>query len=130
MTTCSQVDVLEYYDDILVHSAYDQFLLPAVLRVRMFLGKKSGKSRVAINRRNIFLRDNNQCQYCGSRDQLTIDHVLPLSKGGDWSWGNLVAACHACNSKKGARTLKQLGWSLRKQPTVCVGVVGGRVAVG
>lgn len=76
----AQVDVLEYYDNILVHSAYNQFLIPAVLRIRMFVGKKASKGRVAINRRNIFLRDGNQCQYCGSRDQLTIDHVLPLSK--------------------------------------------------
>lgn len=74
------MDVLEYYDNILVHSAYNQFLIPAVLRIRMFVGKKASKGRVAINRRNIFLRDGNQCQYCGSRDQLTIDHVLPLSK--------------------------------------------------
>ena len=50
------------------------------------------------------------------RSNLTIDHVRPTSKGGDWSWENLVTACVKCNGKKGDSTLKQLGWKLKKQP--------------
>lgn len=111
----NKVDVLEYYDDVLVRSAYNSFMLPAVLRVRFFIQRKAG-GRVPINRRNVFLRDNNTCQYCSSRSDLTIDHVVPLSRGGDWSWNNLVTACSDCNSKKGAKTLRQLGWKLGKQP--------------
>ena len=52
------------------------------------------------------------------RSNLTIDHVRPTSKGGDWSWENLVTACVKCNGKKGDSTLKQLGWKLKKQPQV------------
>ena len=59
------------------------------------------------------------CRYCGVRSNLTIDHVRPTSKGGDWSWENLVTACVKCNGKKGDSTLKQLGWKLKKQPQVC-----------
>ena len=55
-------------------------------------------------------------RYCGVRSNLTIDHVRPTSKGGDWSWENLVTACVKCNGKKGDSTLKQLGWKLKKQP--------------
>ena len=59
-------------------------------------------------------------RYCGVRSNLTIDHVRPTSKGGDWSWENLVTACVKCNGKKGDSTLKQLGWKLKKQPQVAL----------
>ncbi len=62
-------------------------------------------------------------RYCGVRSNLTIDHVRPTSKGGDWSWENLVTACVKCNGKKGDSTLKQLGWKLKKQPQVRPGVL-------
>lgn len=131
MDLFDKTDVLEYYDGVFVRSAYTQFMIPAVLRVRFYVQRKNSYGRVTINRRNVFLRDNNTCQYCGSRNNLTIDHVTPLSRGGDWSWGNLVAACGACNSRKGAKTLKQLGWKLRKQPAepspFDVGIVCGGV---
>ena len=61
-----------------------------------------------------------RCRYCGVRSNLTIDHVRPTSKGGDWSWENLVTACVKCNGKKGDSTLKQLGWKLKKQPQACL----------
>lgn len=56
------------------------------------------------------------CRYCGSTTGLTIDHVVPLSKGGKWVWENLVTACTKCNSKKGSKSLKQLGWKLKNKP--------------
>lgn len=58
------------------------------------------------------------CRYCGSRKDLTMDHVHPASKGGGWEWENLVTCCFSCNSKKGDKTLEQLGWKLRNQPKV------------
>jgi hypothetical protein len=57
-----------------------------------------------------------KCRYCGSKQNLTIDHVVPLSKGGKWVWENLVAACTKCNGKKGSKSLKQLGWKLKSRP--------------
>eukprot|EP00884_Botryococcus_braunii_P010622 jgi/Botrbrau1/19561/Bobra.0035s0053.1 len=112
-----KADVLEYYDDC-VHSARDAYPIPAVLRVRMFLGARSrgGGMQPSLTRRNILIRDHGECQYCRSKHDLTIDHVVPASLGGQWSWDNLVTACSKCNVMKGARTLKQMGWKLRKQP--------------
>ena len=74
---------------------------------------------VKFNRRNIFLRDNFTCQYCGckpSKDELTIDHVVPRSKGGKSTWDNVVIACSSCNSQKGSRLLRQTLLSLRAKP--------------
>lgn len=68
-------------------------------------------------RANIMLRDEETCQYCGkhSRD-LTLDHVVPRSRGGQSTWENLVACCRACNGRKGSRLLKDVGMHLIKQP--------------
>ncbi|EIE27568.1 hypothetical protein COCSUDRAFT_64292 [Coccomyxa subellipsoidea C-169] len=84
-----KVDVLEYYDTC-VRSSSAQFFIPAVLRVRMYVSKREFKAgRLSLSRRNIVMRDMGMCQYCGSTTGLTIDHVVPLSKGGKWVWENL-----------------------------------------
>lgn len=64
----------------------------------------------------IYKRDNNSCQYCGSTRHLTIDHVIPKSKGGSEEWTNLVVACSKCNTKKGDKLLSQTDMKLVKQP--------------
>jgi len=64
----------------------------------------------------IYKRDDYECQYCGSRQNLTIDHVIPKSKGGEDTWNNLVACCAKCNVKKGDKLLKELDMSLKKDP--------------
>lgn len=74
---------------------------------------------VKLNRRNIFARDHNQCQYCGQHhptSELSLDHVRPRSQGGGSSWANLVCCCVACNSKKGGRTPRQAGMTLIRKP--------------
>jgi len=68
-------------------------------------------------RANIMLRDEDTCQYCGKRSrELTLDHVMPRSRGGQSTWENLVACCRACNGRKGNRYLKDVGMHLLKQP--------------
>lgn len=70
-------------------------------------------------RRNLFLRDDFTCQYCGRRcgsDHLSVDHVLPRSRGGSTSWENCVLACVACNARKADRTLKEAGLRLLRSP--------------
>lgn len=71
------------------------------------------------SRSNLFQRDQHTCQYCGqqpSSEQLSIDHVLPRSKGGQTSWSNCVLACRRCNARKGNRTLGDAGMTLRRPP--------------
>lgn len=69
-----------------------------------------------VNRREILRRDNHACQYCGSTRKLTIDHVIPKSKGGPHTWDNVVAACESCNSKKGDRLPQEAGMVLKTKP--------------
>jgi len=65
----------------------------------------------------IYKRDDNECQYCGSRKNLTIDHVIPRSKGGMDTWENLVACCSSCNIAKGNKLLKDTDMKLMRKPT-------------
>ena len=69
-----------------------------------------------VNRREILRRDHHKCQYCGSTKRLTIDHVLPRSRGGLHTWDNVVTACERCNSRKGDRTPEEAQITLRTQP--------------
>lgn len=92
----------------------------AVPRVIRLLGyDRMPRQQVKLNRRNLFARDRNRCQYCGrhfSTSELTIDHVVPRAQGGGDSWNNLVCACVKCNAKKGGRTPQQASMSLITEP--------------
>jgi 5-methylcytosine-specific restriction endonuclease McrA len=73
----------------------------------------------ALNRKNLFARDENRCQYCGRRrptSELSIDHVIPVAKGGGTTWGNVVCCCTECNKLKGGRTPEQAGMELVRRP--------------
>ncbi len=69
-----------------------------------------------VNRREVLRRDHHSCQYCGSNKHLTLDHVLPRSRGGQHTWDNVVVACERCNSRKGDRTPQEVGMQLRTKP--------------
>lgn len=87
--------------------------------IRLFSYDRLPKQTVKLNRRNIYARDRNTCQYCGDRfptSELTLDHVVPRTLGGDNSWQNLVCACVKCNSRKGGRTPDQAKMSLIRKP--------------
>jgi len=73
-------------------------------------------SEIVLTRRNVYLRDNFRCQYCGKTGQLTIDHIVPRSRGGRDVWKNVVACCMRCNNKKGDMTLQEAGLKLRGTP--------------
>ena len=96
--------VLAWYDDWTVHSASWETQVPAVLILTEFQKKKSF---VRMSKKNVYIRDEYKCQYCGTHcdtKDRTVDHVIPLSKGGKGGWLNLVTACRKCNSLKGADT--------------------------
>jgi hypothetical protein len=74
---------------------------------------------VRLTRRNLMLRDQHQCQYCGRRPSLrdlNVDHIIPRSRGGADSWENLVVSCRYCNLKKGRRTPEEAGMALLRRP--------------
>ncbi|MEX2671011.1 MAG: HNH endonuclease [Phycisphaeraceae bacterium] len=94
-----------------------QIAVPKI--IRLFGYDRLPQQTVKLNRRNIYARDHNICQYCGSRfptNELTLDHVKPRTQGGDSSWQNLVCACVACNSRKGGRTPEQARMDLIRRP--------------
>ena len=100
-----------------INSPSKAFELPAVIVLKTVV--KFRFTTVACNRANIVWRDGNQCQYCGNHfpfDKLTMDHVLPKSRGGKNTWENLVAACMKCNQKKGSRTPQESGMIPLKKP--------------
>jgi 5-methylcytosine-specific restriction endonuclease McrA len=94
---------------------YANFPLPTVIRLRSYV--KIPYKEISLSRRNLLHRDNYTCQYCGERrHDLTIDHIVPRSKGGTDSWDNVVAACLRCNVKKGDRTPTQANMALYVVP--------------
>lgn len=93
--------------------------VPAVLRLLKYVPLTRKKHIIRFSRPNIFLRDNNKCQYCGKqfpRSALTLDHVTPIVQGGGKSWDNIVTACKPCNQRKGGRTPAQAGMHLIRKP--------------
>ena len=88
--------------------------------IRLLFYDRLPRQEVKLNRRNLFARDNNQCQYCGRRvatRELSLDHILPRSQGGQSTWENLVCACMQCNTRKGCRTPRQASMRLIKAPS-------------
>ena len=100
-----------------INSPTKAFDLPAVIVLKNVV--KFRFTTIACNRQNIVWRDNSQCQYCANYfplDKLTMDHVIPKSRGGKNTWDNLVAACKKCNQQKGSRTPKESGMIPLKKP--------------
>lgn len=94
---------------------YTDFPLPTVIRLRHYV--RVPYTEIPLTRRNLLHRDGHACQYCGySGDDLTLDHVLPRSRGGGESWENIVTACVRCNVKKGNRTPREAGMVLLVTP--------------
>ncbi|MBE9114491.1 HNH endonuclease [Lusitaniella coriacea LEGE 07157] len=91
------------------------FQVPAHIRLTTNSAERVWKIP-PVNRREVLRRDLHTCQYCGSKKKLTLDHVIPRSKGGKHRWDNVVTACERCNAKKGDRVLGQVGMKLQTRP--------------
>jgi 5-methylcytosine-specific restriction endonuclease McrA len=110
-----KAEIIEVRNGLFIRSVKNVFPYPSV--IRLFNFSKRPASFLELSRKNILRRDNYQCQYCGkSKGDLTIDHVIPRSRGGGDTWENLVTACHTCNSKKGNRTPDEAGMKLITKP--------------
>ena len=99
-----RINVLEWHEDWQVHSPNHTMTVPSVMMVREYVKRRSNTS---FNRSNVYLRDNYICQYCKqmfSHKDLTLDHVIPRSKGGKTKWTNIVSACRKCNNDKASHT--------------------------
>jgi 5-methylcytosine-specific restriction endonuclease McrA len=91
--------------------------VPRVIRLLFY--DRLPKQTIRFNRRNIFARDTNRCQYCGKKfptSELSLDHVIPRSRGGETNWENVVCSCVKCNVRKGGRTPHEANMHLIKQP--------------
>ncbi|GGZ28314.1 HNH endonuclease [Echinicola pacifica] len=114
LTYLEKVSVLADYAMHSIRTVDREYKYPAVLRLDEY--KSVPYRGVMLNRTNLFRRDNNECQYCGSPKQLTIDHVVPRSKGGPTTWTNLITACHRCNVQKGDKRPEEVGMLLSRKP--------------
>lgn len=111
---CGKAEVLEVYGSTLASGART-FVAPSVVRLIYMIRRP--RPRVKLTRREIFIRDEHTCQYCGTHaSDLTIDHVIPRSRGGPHTWENLVSACRACNHRKGGKTVQESRMRLRREP--------------
>jgi hypothetical protein len=119
MIYSGRAELVEAYPDKTIRSAAQEWVMPCVVR---FLRKNPSrwfKCEPRFTRKNIWIRDKGQCQYCGSAvvlHRFTLDHVFPRSRGGRTEWGNIVVACNPCNQKKEARTPQEANMHLRSSP--------------
>ncbi|HTG91581.1 MAG TPA: HNH endonuclease [Pyrinomonadaceae bacterium] len=107
MTFKNSVFVEEYDGVRVLRSAHDEFPVPSVIRRRVYINIRRRREQSGMKRLRIYIRDKFRCQYCGEKkgvDGLTLDHILPRSRGGDNSPVNIVTACVACNNRKANRT--------------------------
>ncbi len=110
----NKAELLTEVENDVLHTVDKSFPMPAVIRLYKYI--HIPYRGVVLTRQNIFRRDRFSCQYCGTNKILTLDHVIPRSKGGKTSWGNLVTACRRCNTNKGDRSPEASGLKLQKKP--------------
>ena len=107
-----RVNILSEYDTF-VRSPTTELRLPSVVSLKTYV---KPSRHPAFTRFNVFLRDRFECQYCGATDDLTFDHLIPRSRGGQTEWTNIVTACSPCNLKKGGKMPKAAGMMPRQMP--------------
>ena len=111
----TKAEIVAKRDGRVVRSINYSMPFPSVIRLARYI--KVPFKKIELSRRNILKRDGFRCQYCGTKShELTIDHIIPKSRGGSDSWDNLVSACKSCNNKKADRTPEESGLHLIKRP--------------
>ncbi|HWR01995.1 MAG TPA: HNH endonuclease [Chlorobaculum sp.] len=113
---CGKAVIVANHPEHRIRTIYESFPMPSIVRLTVFV-RVHYRSAI-LNRKNLLRRDGFRCQYCGSKDlPLTIDHMVPKSRGGEDSWENLVTACKPCNTFKGDRTPQEAGMIAHNKPT-------------
>lgn len=109
-----KADLLHDAPNRIIRTPSTEFVYPSVIRMRRYI--RLPYHRIVLTRRNVMRRDRQTCQYCGTRSDLTLDHVMPKSRGGKDTWENLVTACNRCNVRKGNRTPEEAEMLLEREP--------------
>jgi len=109
-----KAEMIHDYPERKLRTVSDEYAYPSVIRLRRYINISYNK--IVLSRHNIMKRDNKKCQYCGASRNLTIDHVMPKSRGGRDTWENLVTACDECNVRKGNRTPDEAKMPLKRKP--------------
>jgi 5-methylcytosine-specific restriction endonuclease McrA len=112
-----KAEMLEQGERIL-HSESMTLPHPVVIRLVTYVRVPRDRAKRRITRRAVFARDSWTCQYCGTTSHLTVDHVIPRSRGGPSDWDNIVTSCAPCNRRKGNRTPVETGIHPRRKPKV------------
>ena len=94
-----RVHIEKNYDEKFFNTVQRKYPIPSIVRIKEFVNFRY--DNVPFSKRNVMKRDGFECGYCGSKKNLTIDHVIPTSKGGKNTWNNVITACAQCNSEKG-----------------------------
>lgn len=119
MWASGRAEIIEEYDNRFVNTVNKNFKMPSVIRFIKNVFKRYNHKNIKFSRRNVFLRDRGKCQYCTkslSEANFTLDHVVPVSKGGKKEWENIVTCCSFCNQKKRNRGPDEAGMSLMRRP--------------
>ena len=110
----AKAEVIKATEDA-IHTVDNMLAKPLIVRLLKMV-KGVYKKKVPFSYKNVLKRDRYKCQYCGSQEHLTIDHVVPRSRGGKTTFENCVTACRSCNHKKGNKPLHEIGFVLKKKP--------------
>ncbi len=111
-----KAEPIDFFGDLVMEVRSPSILISVPRCIRLHVSPERMWKMPPVSRKNLLRRDAHQCQYCGNRKNLTIDHIIPRSKGGKHTWNNVVIACVDCNSRKGNKTPTEAGMALATQP--------------
>lgn len=115
LVVLAKAEIIEERSDVRIRTVSTQFPFPSVIRLSAYI--RVPHKKIDLSRKNVLRRDNHRCQYCGtSSPPLTVDHVIPRSRGGADQWENLVCACLSCNNRKRNRTPEEANMRLTSTP--------------
>jgi len=130
MWFAGRVEIVSVYEDRFIKTVDDILNVPSIVRFVGNVLKRFQFNRVVkFSRDNVFLRDEGKCQYCSkqlTKQNFTLDHIVPVSQGGKKAWQNIVTCCIACNQRKGNKSVKQAGMKLQKNPIIPKELIVGR----
>lgn len=130
MWFAGRVEIVSVYEDRFIKTVDDILNVPSIVRFVGNVLKRFQFNRVVkFSRDNVFLRDEGKCQYCSkqlTKQNFTLDHIVPVSQGGKKVWQNIVTCCIACNQRKGNKSVKQTGMKLQKNPIIPKELIVGR----